>query len=132
VSRRVPLPTTAQVQAAIEELQTAAGSTGTPVSVLAVATHLSLANTTFWRHFPEAAEQIRAGARPQPRHSEEAATTGRLREAQLRRANTDLSANLALAAANIQRLSLDNHQLREELTALTGVIPIDRPRLHQP
>jgi hypothetical protein len=132
VSRRVPLPTTAQVQAAIEELQTAAGSTGTPVSVLAVATHLNLANTTFWRHFPEAAEQIRAGARPQPRPSEAVAATVRFRETDLRRANTDLAANLALAVANIQRLSLDNHQLREELAAFTGVIPIDRPRIHQP
>ena len=37
------------------------------------------------------------------------------KNAELRGANTDLTEHLALAVANIQRLTLDNHLLREAL-----------------
>jgi regulator of replication initiation timing len=41
--------------------------------------------------------------------------------ADLRRANRDLTDHLHLAVANIQRLTLDNRQLRRELHTATNI-----------
>jgi hypothetical protein len=45
----------------------------------------------------------------------------------LRQRNRDLQENLELAIAAIQRLTLDNHRLRQKLEAARAVTPI-RPR----
>lgn len=129
MSRRVQLPTDEQVRQAVEQAAADAAAGGPALSVLGVARRLNLANTTFWRNFPQTAEQIRAMTGPRAQDPSPAASTSdRNLLAEARRANADLSANLALAAANIARLTLENHQLREELAARAGVTPIDRPR----
>jgi len=48
--------------------------------------------------------------------------------AELRRAVQELTAQLDVAIANIQRLSIDNHQLRQELETATMVTRIHTGR----
>ena len=50
-------------------------------------------------------------------------------EAKLRQRNQDLHENLELAIAAIQRLTLENHSLRQQLEAARAVTPI-RPGRH--
>ncbi|MET8848481.1 hypothetical protein [Amycolatopsis sp. NPDC004625] len=47
--------------------------------------------------------------------------------AQLRARNRALTEHLALAMAEIQRLALEDHRLREQLDA-RGAVPVLRPR----
>ncbi|MFF8919357.1 hypothetical protein ACF08M_40265, partial [Streptomyces sp. NPDC015032] len=49
------------------------------------------------------------------------------RNAKLRRTNRSLTENLRFAAAQIQRLAVDNARLREALEESTNITRIDRP-----
>jgi hypothetical protein len=118
VSRKIALPTEEQVRQAMGELAAEASATGRRPTVLGLARRFGLANATFWRHFPDIANEVRHATRtregtdpPGASHYEELKN----KNAELRRANTDLTEHLALAVANIQRLTLDNHLLREAL-----------------
>jgi AcrR family transcriptional regulator len=101
-------------------------------TVSELARRLGLTNATFWRHFPEIAADIAAdiaalrrstrAARPEPADSHAA------RIAALTRDNQDLRANLALAIANIQRLTVENQQLREKLEQQTKIVHIPTRR----
>jgi AcrR family transcriptional regulator len=120
VTARVQLPSEAQVRLALTELAGQARA-GQP-TVLALARSLGLANGTFWRHFPEIAREV-AGQR------RTAASLNRTTSAQelpgdgnppgelarLRRANRELTDQVEVAIAHLQRLTLENHALREEL-----------------
>lgn len=119
MSRKIALPTEEQVRQAMGELAAEASATGRRPTVLGLARRFGLANATFWRHFPDIANEVRHAA---TRTREEADPPGashyeelKNKNAELRRANTDLTEHLALAVANIQRLTLDNHLLREAL-----------------
>ena len=119
---------------ALDKMLKEATNTGTRPSVLALARQFGLANTTFRRHFPEIARQLtdaRAspaahtpGPRPVSRYD-----TLIARNARLRRANQNLTAQLKLAAAQIQWLALESCRLRQELEGATGVTRIGSPGL---
>jgi transposase-like protein len=99
-------------------------------SVQALARRLGLTNTTFWRHYPHIARQTADQRRATPTPATEPANRIAQLERQLadlRRANRDLADHLHLAAANIQRLTLDNHQLRQELHAATNIRQLHTP-----
>jgi len=133
VTRPVALPEDTAVDQAVADAHAAATEGTATLSVLAVATALGLSNTTFRRHFPEHVRRIQALASPDtsPRPSRPAThTADTCRQDDLRRDNADLRANLALAAANIARLTLDNHRLRAELDAVTRVRSLDPSRRH--
>lgn len=133
MSRKVALPSEEQVRQALAEVMDEAEATGRRPTALGLARRLGLANATFWRHFPDIAEEVRAAARdrrPAGGDSRESDRCGELmkKNAALRRSNTDLSEHLALAVANIQRLALENHQLRQELEAATKVTSLSACR----
>lgn len=126
MSRKVALPSEERVRQALAELTAEADATGRQPTVLGLARHLGLANATFWRHFPGIAEEVRTAARSHHPTGTDTPADNRYNElrrknAELRRTNTELSEHLALAVANIQRLTLENHQLRQELEATSKV-----------
>ncbi|MBJ7321380.1 MAG: hypothetical protein JHC70_03445 [Rhodococcus sp.] len=118
MTRNSDRPDAAVVNAAIEHLER---ETGRSPSVLTVARHLGLANTTFRRRFPHIVARLRAsipisnapGAAPRQVDSD----IGRLRQR-----NRDLTDRLKLAESSIQRLSLDNRALRRQLEQATAVV----------
>jgi AcrR family transcriptional regulator len=129
MSRRVALPTEEHIRQHLAELVAEADAGGARLTVLGLARRLGLANATFWRHFPDIAEEVRGTARAHGRTASDAAEPDRDdqlqgKNAELCRANSGLSEHLALAVANIQRLTLENHQLRQELEAAAKVTPL--------
>ncbi|MFE4873450.1 hypothetical protein [Streptomyces sp. NPDC056682] len=84
-----------------------------------------MSNTTFRRHFPDIAQEVAAlrSAPPTPGAPSEPTRYDRLvaRNAKLKRRNRELIETLTLAACHIQRITLENQKLREELEAATGV-----------
>ena len=63
MSRKVDLPNEDQVRQTMAALIEEALADGTRPTVLDLARHLNLTNTTFWRHFPEIAEELRTVVR---------------------------------------------------------------------
>ena len=131
MTRRIDRPAPAQVRQALADLT--AQTTDRPPSVVALARCLGLTNTTFWRYYPDIARDVVAARRAaiastphesEPRRRDEL----HARNAELRRTIQNLTAQLDLAIANIQRLSIDNHQLRQELEAATKVTRIPTGR----
>jgi len=135
VTRAPDLPTPAAVHEAMTAVITEADTAGRRPSVLAVARRLGLTNTTFRRNYPDASAEIGAlrHTRPEPTHSNDDSVSAlRHRIAELRQDNLTLTTHLELAIANIQRLTLDNHRLRQELEALGGVAKLDERRTGRP
>ncbi|GJO38661.1 hypothetical protein NJB1604_06220 [Mycobacterium marinum] len=97
------------------------------MSVLALARRVGLANTTFRRRFPDITSQIIANERDARPPS--AANTDS--EAKLRQRSRDLHENLEIAIAAIQRLTLENRSLREQLQEALAVRPIRRSNAAQ-
>jgi len=115
---RQPVPSVTDVRHALTQLQADSDTTGRPISVLALAQSLGLANTTFRRHYPDICAELATPARPQnPPTSRAGSAHEQLQHtnAALRRKNRELSEHLELAIASIQRLAIDNHRLRREL-----------------
>jgi hypothetical protein len=126
VTRRTVLPSHDDVQLAIKHLTE---TTGKPPSVLALARHFGLANTTFRRRFPDITTDLSQQRSPGPagRGFDDAASRFeelRRENAELRRVKLELTEHLELAIANIQRLTLDNHHLRQQLHAATNITHI--------
>jgi hypothetical protein len=121
------LPTGDDVRAALDALHVQGETaTGRPPTVLALAQRVGLANTTFRRNFPSIVAEIGRileGSGKPPSGQRSSTSLWRLTEqnTRLRLTNRDLTEQLALAMATIQRLSLDNHQLRVELEAARNV-----------
>jgi hypothetical protein len=118
VTARVQLPSEAQVRHVLADLAAEPG--GGPPTVLALAGSLGLANGTFWRHFPEIAREIapqRRTATGLHRATSAQAPAGEQASelARLRRATRELNDQLEVALAHLQRLTLENHAMREEL-----------------
>jgi hypothetical protein len=127
VTRRTVLPRLDDVQLAIKQLTE---TTGKPPTVLALARHLGLANTTFRRHFPDITTELTQQRSPALAGPDPVAAAGRFEKiqrenAELRRAKLELTEHLDLAIANIQRLTLDNHYLRQQLHTATKVTHIN-------
>lgn len=124
---RHPAPSRDQVLAALATLRQEAETSGRRPSVLALARQAGLANTTFRRRFPDLVAELSNPSAPLPRPGP-ISRYEQLKEdnARLRQSNRDLRDNLELAIASIQRLTLDNHRLHNELEAATK-IPRIRP-----
>ncbi|MER5473578.1 hypothetical protein [Streptomyces sp. NPDC002685] len=123
-AHRHPLPGRADVRAAADTLTE---ETGRSPSVLALATRLGLANTTFRRNFPDICAELAAAA-PTPAGSKAVAAYTALKagNTRLRRDKRELTEQLELAIAAIQRLSLDSDRLRSALHEARSVAPLPR------
>lgn len=128
---REPLPSTERVHAALEQLRAEPGASR-PISVLRLARHLAIPNTTLRRNYPEiCAEITAAGHTNSPEGPGDTAYARLQREnAELRRVNRELSENLELAITNIQRLTIDNHRLTQALETASTVTRLT-PRQHR-
>lgn len=134
MSRRVTLPTDDDVTAALHTLLADAAAHSVRPTVLSLARRFGLSNSTFWRHFPDTARQIRAVANPEMAPPDIAAgdpagsatthsDTAHLRVV-LSRDNQRLREQLELASAQIARLTLTNQRLVEALETATRVTPL--------
>ncbi|MFE3989921.1 hypothetical protein ACFXPR_36065 [Nocardia tengchongensis] len=102
-------------------------TTGKPPITLALAKHLDLPNTTFRRNFPDIATGLQRRRVQSEQEVPSAASKFELlaQENQaLKTTHQDLTEHLELAAANIQRLTIENHQLRRALEAAGAVTRI--------
>jgi predicted ArsR family transcriptional regulator len=138
MTRRVNLPDVDLVRQAATDVIAAARAEGRRPTVVALAGRLGMSNATFWRHFPDVARDLVAAARSTespPAGSDAPNRYDRLADdhSRLKQANAELTRDLARAAAAIQRLALDNHELRQQLAATTGVISLaDERRIRRP
>lgn len=130
---RSAMPTDVEVQQAIATLTEL---TGKAPSTLALAQHLGIANTTFRRQFPHLPVHLSRARRSEgsdPGRSSSPFDHLKNENTQLRRQIEDLNTHLELAVANIQRLTLDNHRLRQERDEAFRVTSITRARQqHKP
>jgi AraC-like DNA-binding protein len=139
VTQSADIPAEARVRRVLDQYLIECHDNGKRPSVLALATRLGMSNTTFRRHFPEQAKEI-SGARSSTGSRTVAETRPSpheilvARNARLRRANHTLTSNLRLAAAQIQRLGMENARLREALEASSNVTRIGQPGIarHSP
>lgn len=133
MTSRHPLPTGDAVRVALDQLRVDADTTGRRVSVLALARHLGMANTTLRRRFPAVCAELVANKSTPPTGTAAPNAYHKLVQdnAKLRRGNQHLAEHLELAIANLQRLTLDNHKLRQALEATRNVTRLTtRPRRH--
>jgi len=124
MTRRVALPSEATIRAAVLELsqESVKGPT-----VSSVAMKVGLTNPTFWRHFPEAARDI-VSERRHREGAEEAAANDRStnKDAPARDEAAALRSQLEVAVAHIQRLSIENAELRNALNDASKIHPLPR------
>lgn len=129
MTRRIALPSLDEVRAAITHLADAAGK---PPTVVALARHLGLANTTFRRNFPDITTDLNPPrSQPSPEGPTGLSQFEQLKRDndKLRRNNHELTEHRELAVTNIQRLALDNQQLRQALetaSKITRIAPESR------
>jgi len=129
MTRQIPLPTAQTVAEALQDLTRQANVTGRRVSVSGLARHLGLPNTTLRRHYPDVIDEMGTAAplnHPGLRNSrdEELRQTAN----RLRNENRDLRTHLDIAITHIQRLSIENDQLRRQAETASQIrrIPKDR------
>jgi hypothetical protein len=130
VSRRVDLPDDHAVRTTMTVLLDEAATEGTTPTVVALAKRLGLTNSTFWRHFPDIANELRTTVRTPNPDTPASPAAQRLaeleqRNAELIRDNRQLTEHLDLAVVNLHRLTLDNHKLRQALEEASKVTRID-------
>ncbi|OEJ22966.1 hypothetical protein AR457_37795 [Streptomyces agglomeratus] len=131
MSRPADIPSEAHVRRVLDQYVNECHGNGTRPSVLALAAKFDLSNTTFRRHFPDLAKDVStARSRPAPHPTAETRPSPyevlAARNAKPRRANRTLTENLQFAAAQIQRLAVDNARLHEALEAASNITHIDR------
>lgn len=92
-----------------------------------LARRLDLTNTTFRRRYPDIAREIadHRATPVDPRSGPTAHDRLVARNAKLRRRNRELTAQLALAADQIQNLALRNERLQEALEETSNVTSIN-------
>lgn len=130
MSRRVVLPTELQVAKAIEAIRREHPTK--PPTVLAVGQHLGLSNATFWRYFPDLCREIadarRRAIRAQPAVNQNPNEVDhQTLLARLRKDNARLNGELKIAAAEVQRLTLENRVLSAHAEQASKLIPL-KPR----
>lgn len=122
MTKRVILPDEVALRSAIADMTTADDQ---PPTVVALARRLGLSNSTFWRHFPELAQEVAdarrtaQGRAPAPAVADDQGAERVI--ARLRTENAHLASNLEAAVARIRDLTLENRALRDELENVTGV-----------
>jgi hypothetical protein len=117
MTRNVPDVPEALVRKHLQEVLDTCRETNTRPSVLMLARRLGLTNTTFRRRYPEIVREI-ADHRAVPAAPRSGPTEhDRLvaRNAKLRHRNRELTAQLSLAAAQIQHLALRTERLQKAL-----------------
>lgn len=131
MTRRVALPTEAEVRAELAQIS-ATEPNGAP-TVIALARSLGLANATFWRHFPEIAQEVAATRRSAKSVPTAGGSAGngpsgndRAEMARLRREKSKLREQLEAAVAHIQHLTLEHQALREDNGALREALELAR------
>lgn len=124
-----PPPALSQVTAAIEDITVA---TGKMPSILHLARHLRMPNTTFRRTYPDIVADLQRQRTSRgvvdASGSADAFEQLTLANKRLRRRNHDLQAQLDLACANIQQLAITNHQLQRALESAKHVAPLRHHR----
>ncbi|MBN8423469.1 hypothetical protein JF531_02940 [Microbacterium esteraromaticum] len=128
MTRRVSLPTSAQVDAAIAAETEHAGR---PPAALAVAARLQMSNATFWRHFPQIAQELADNRRKAVRRAHQQSADApsdslAAANARLRTENAHLRDEMKVAAAEVQRLTLENHNLQTEHEHNARITPLQR------
>ncbi|MCR2818922.1 hypothetical protein NQ166_08790 [Microbacterium sp. zg.Y1090] len=119
MTRRVNLPTDEDVRRELSKLQF---EDAVIPSAKRLAEKLGLANSTFWRYFPEIAQQV-ADARRETRATTPPKTVQKAsEEPALRAENARLRKRLELAIAHIHRLSVENEALREAVGTSGNII----------
>lgn len=124
-----PHLTETAVRRHLDDLLRACQENGTRPSVLALAARVGLGNTTFRRRYPEITNKIATHRRP-PAHPPAAVgpspyDTLAARNAKLPRSNRELTAQLKLAAAQIQYLAIRNDRLGRALENHSAVTRLD-------
>jgi AcrR family transcriptional regulator len=122
------MPTASAIAAATEAMIADAAASGRRPTVSELARRLGLTNTTFWRHFPDIAAQIAAQGRASTSTPTTPIDSPQDRQHALAQENQDLRANLALAIAHIQRLTIENEQLRIAVEDHAQVVRLPRHR----
>jgi len=123
MTRPVQLPSEAEVRIAIEELRSA--TQNNTITVKQLAQQLGLTNPTFWRHFPDIAQEvadIRRAVRRTITDKTPPSLNNDAREQLLRKDNSILRAQIDIAAAHIQRLTLENQRIRSQLETQNHVV----------
>ena len=115
MTRQIPLPTAETVAEALQDLARQTKFTGRRVSVSGLARRLGLPNTTLRRHYPDVIDEMGTATPPshpgrRNSHDEELRQTAN----RLRNENRDLRTHLDIAIAHIQRLTIENDQLRRQ------------------
>ncbi|NEA67466.1 hypothetical protein [Streptomyces sp. SID12488] len=123
MTRNVPDLPKALVRQHLQEVLDTCRETNKQPSVLMLARRLDLTNTTFRRRYPDIAREIadHRAAPTTPRSGPTAHDRLVARNAKLRRHNRELTAQLALAAAQIQDLALCNERHQEALGETSNV-----------
>jgi hypothetical protein len=125
------LPTFDEVSVAVNELFEEATELGARPSVLALARRLNIANTTLRRNYPDAVAAVSTHIRNRTEQSQAGAPPTRIERlerenARLRAHNRELSAQIDLASSQIRCLSLESHDLRQQLHIHSGVTSLIR------
>ena len=127
MTRRVPLPSESGVRTALAELRKS--NEAGIVTARDLARQLGLANSTFWRHFPEIAQEVAdenrvvfRAAQATPANAPRASDP----DGALRKENATLRDQIELAVAQIQRLTIDNQALRDQLEAQANIVKLPR------
>lgn len=120
------MPGNDDVHAALTQMRAEAADGGPEPSVLALARRLQMANTTFRRNYPTVVAEL---TRPAAARQHPETAVSRYQEllqatTQLRSDNRQMRHDLDTAAAVIQRLTLENHQLRQQLEHTANVTRI--------
>lgn len=132
MSRRVPLPSEAEIREALAELSKS-DANDVP-TVVALAQSIGLANATFWRHFPQIAQEVADARRNAQRSLPPGAASPANAEAggyrvevtRLRREKSQLRDQLEAAVAHIMHLTLEHRALGEENQALRKALELER------
>lgn len=138
MTRRVSLPTEAEIREALAELRKC--NANNAPTVVALAQSIGLANATFWRHFPQIAQEVADARRSAQRSIPPAAASptnadaggDRAEVTRLRREKSQLRDQLEAAVAHIMHLTLEHRALGEENRALRRALELERNVLQLP
>lgn len=116
MTRRVSLPTEEQVRKTLAKLREPSESHN--VTVRALASALGLTNSTFWRYFPEIAQSVvneRRAAKNKTLPPHRNVEMSDSPEREIRKENSLLRDQLEVAVAQIQRLTIENQALYDQI-----------------